>query len=221
MRCLDRPDAGGVVEVMEDSPLDEMGRSERKSHSKNENGAHPGKLGHPIKERPGNSIVDGLRSTEIETRAARGKRRRTAKLTLREIYLDKPEAYERLIAHRVLAAQIEAGAYHKLYSARRRLKSMFKQSGGDPATLFVEDFSPPTYPINWKLSDMQHWAPLLGGAINGCPQNLYLFMRAPGEIGDRMRAVSPFPGIALLTKQCRAALDLSTNARECSALLTK
>jgi hypothetical protein len=147
------------------------------------------------------------RSGEVEKYAARGKYRQSAKLTLGEIYLDRPEAYASLLAHRVLADQIKAGASHKLYSARRRLKAMVKQRGGDATRLFVEDFAPPTHPINWELNDLEHWAPLLGSAINGYPLNLYIFMRSPDEIGDRIRAVSPFTGVALLTKQCRALLD--------------
>jgi hypothetical protein len=210
----------GVVKVIENSAFDKVACSQRKSHISHENGEHPAKWGHRLNKQPEDRLAEGPRSTQIERCAARRKYRQTAKRTVREIYLDKPEAYELLLVHRILADQIEAGAYHKLHSARRRLKSMVKQRGGDPNKLFIEYFGPETDPINRELYVMKLWAPLLGSAINGCPQNLYLFMRGPGDLGDQIRAVSPFTGIALLTKQCRA-LNLSANAGALHALLTE
>jgi hypothetical protein len=186
-----RLDVFGVIEVIQ-----------RKSHISQKHREHPAKLADDGKKQLQDPVR--LRSGEVEIYNERGKYRQSAKLTLPEIYLDRPEAYARLLAHRVLADQLKAGAGHKLYSASRRLKAMVKQRGGDPTRLFVEDFSPPTHPINRELADLEHWAPLLGSAINGYPANLYLFMRSPDEIGDRIRAVSPFTGVALLT--CRDAL---------------
>ena len=207
--------------MIENYPIDEISRSTRKSHSKKEIREHPAKLAHPLSKPPESQIPTGPHSTETERYAARRKSRQVEKLTIRQIYLDRPEAYARLLAHRVLADQIEAGAEHKLYSARQRLKAMVKQRGGDPKKLFIEYFGPETDPIDRELYVMKLWAPLLGSAINGCPQNLYLFMRGPGDLSDQIRAVSPFTGIALLTKQCRAALNLSANAGAVRALLTK
>ena len=196
--------AVGVAEVMKSPPVYHARRN-RQSHTGRANHEHPAKLGDSGANQSHAPIADGLLSAELKKCSSRATKRRSAGLTVRELYRDRPEAFELLLAHRVLADQIEAGAYHKLHSAFRRLKAKFKQRGGDLDELLPKGWVPATKPLNRELSTLQHWAPLLNSALNGWPTHLYLFMRAPGDLGDQIRAVSPFTGLGLLTKQIRAA----------------